>query len=43
MAASSNPRPYEKQNPYDKWIDVLYLAMIAVSIAGLIYIGLESQ
>jgi hypothetical protein len=43
MATSTNPQPYQKQNPHDRWLDVIYVAMLVVSIVGLTYVVLEAR
>lgn len=41
MAIARNPQPYQKEHPVYRWPEVLYVAMVVVSIAGLAYIFLK--
>jgi hypothetical protein len=41
MAIATNPQRYSKEHPQQRWPDVLYVAMVVVSIVGLAYIFLK--
>ena len=42
MGTATSPQPQEKEHPEHGWPDVLYVAMVIVSIAGLAYIFLKA-
>jgi hypothetical protein len=41
MATATSPQPYQKEHPEHRWPEVLYVAMVVVSIAGLAYIFIK--
>jgi hypothetical protein len=42
MGTAQSPQPYQKESPEYRWPDVLYLAMVLVSVTGLAYLFLKS-
>jgi hypothetical protein len=42
MPIATSPEPYQNDHPEHRCPEVLYLAMVVVSIAGLAYIFLKS-
>jgi hypothetical protein len=41
MGTPTHPQPYQKEQQKHRWPEVFYLAVVAVSIAGLAYIFLK--
>lgn len=42
MGAATSPQPHQKEHSEHRWPDVLYVAIVIVSIAGLAYIFLKA-